>query len=218
MQLGPKGYDLSGWHSKRIRAHDWYVTSGLMNGKITANMYAGVTITPLARELPNTLDMILGQPEDWKELRLQPTAFRIVSRLTALIFLGPAFMNNPEWQRIVTMYTADLLMACRRLNTIPKMLRPLVHWFLPECRKLRVYIKEAQALIHPEVERRLEEIRLNGGVARKRVLDSVDWFVASGQARPDMKEEFDIAVGEIAIAMAAVHVSISPPVAVDMLN
>lgn len=102
-------------------------------------------------------------------------------------------------------------MACRRLNTIPSPLRPIVHWFLPECRKLRVHIKDAQALINPEVERRIDEIRKNGGTARKRVLDSVDWFVASAQARPERKEEFDIAVGEIAIAMAAVHVS-SPAV------
>lgn len=133
-------------------------------------------------------------------------------------------MNNPEWQRIasscppfashlpsltveqVTEYTADLLMACRRLNLIPKPLRPIVHWFLPECRKLRVHIKDAQALINPEVERRLDEIKRNGGAARKRVLDSVDWFVASSQSRVGSGEDFDIAIGEIAIAMAAVHV------------
>lgn len=102
-------------------------------------------------------------------------------------------------------------MACRKLNVIPKLARPIVHWFLPECRKLRVYIKQAQALINPEVDRRLEEIKRNGGAARKRVLDSVDWFVASKQSRTGRGEDFDIAVGEIAIAMAAVHVSCSPP-------
>lgn len=156
----------------------------------------------MAAELPNTLNKVVGQPSAWTEIELQSILLQCVSRLTSKIFLGTKFMDNPEWQYLCTQYVKDVNIAAQRLNGLPPVVRPIVHWFLPECRKIRAEVNQARALIQPEVERRMEEIRKHGG-PRRRVLDSVDWFIASMKGKEDTK--FDIAVAEISLAMAAIH-------------
>lgn len=153
-------------------------------------------------ELPNTLDKVLGQPDTWTEIEMQSMFLQCVSRLTTKIFLGPKFMDNPDWQYLNTSYVKDVHNAVQRLNGLPPFVRPIAHWFLPECRKVRAEVNQARALIRPEVERRMEEIRKHGG-PRRRVLDSVDWFIASMKGKDDPK--FDLAVAEISLSMAAIH-------------
>lgn len=125
---------------------------------------------------------------------------KCVGRLTALIFLGEKFMNNEEWQRISIMYTVDAFMAAQVLNSFPAVVRPIVHWFLPQCRKIREEVKLARALITPEVDRRRKELAENAGKPRRKVLDSVDWFTAAAKG-----QEFDYANAELSLAMASIH-------------
>ncbi|CAG8952528.1 hypothetical protein HYFRA_00009632 [Hymenoscyphus fraxineus] len=159
-----------------------------------------LTVEPMAKEAPNTLNLVYGDAPDWKTTVLTPSLLKCVGRLTALIFLGEGFMNNPEWQHISVMYTVDAFMAARALNSWPAFARPFVHWFLPECKKIRQEVKVAHALIAPEVEKRRAEIAANGGKPRRKVLDSVDWFHASAKGRP-----FNYAGAELSLAMASIH-------------
>lgn len=109
-------------------------------------------------------------------------------------------MDNADWQRISTQYTTEVFLASQKLNSIPSFIRPVAHWFVPECKRVRALLKEAHKLIDPEVKRRMEELKKHGG-PRRRVLDSVDWFVASSKAN----SKFDIAAAEISLAMASIH-------------
>ncbi|KAI3393338.1 hypothetical protein diail_4419 [Diaporthe ilicicola] len=161
-----------------------------------------LTIPPMVAEVQNTVNKVIGRPNEWSEVELQAMLLQCVSRLTSKIFLGPKFMDNPEWQYLCTEYTKDVNIAARRLNRLPPFVRPFVHWFLPECRKIRAEINQARALIQPEVDRRMEELRKHGG-PRRRILDSVDWFIASMKGKEDRK--FDMAVAEISLATAAIH-------------
>lgn len=154
----------------------------------------------MAKEAPNTLTKVFGDSTEWKEIVFVPSALRAISRLITLIFLGESFMDNQEWQRISIMYTVDAFFAAKKLNTFPAILRPIVHWFLPECRKIREEIKLCREIITPEVERRLAEIKKNGGKPRRKVLDSIDWFVASAKGQP-----FDYPNAELSLSMASIH-------------
>lgn len=154
----------------------------------------------MANEIPNTLNLVYGQAPEWKECVIGGNLLRTISRLIALIFLGEEFMNSEEWQRISIMYTVDAFIAARTLNTWPAPLRPIVHWFLPECRKIREEVKMVQKFITPVVDRRREELAANSGQPRKKVLDSVDWFVAAAKGKP-----FDYALAELSLAMASIH-------------
>jgi len=56
-------------------------------------------------------------------------------------------MNNADWQHISVMYTVDAFMAAKALNNWPALARPIVHWFMPECKRIRGEVKIARALI-----------------------------------------------------------------------
>ncbi|TVY84078.1 Cytochrome P450 monooygenase [Lachnellula suecica] len=146
-----------------------------------------LTVEPLAKEAPNMLKLVYGDAPDWKETVLISSLLKAVSRLTSLIFLGEKFMNCPEWQQISVMYTVDAFMAATALNNWPAPVRPFVHWFLPECRKLRQEVKAARAFITPEVDRRRKELAMNAGKPRKKVLDSIDCYTL-GFAMSDLAE------------------------------
>lgn len=109
-------------------------------------------------------------------------------------------MNNEDWQRVSVMYTLDAFLAARALSAWPAIARPFVHWFLPECRKVRAEVKIARNLITPEVTRRRAELALNGGKPRRQVMDSVDWFTQSAKGKP-----FDFASAELSLAMASIN-------------
>ncbi|KAH6720215.1 cytochrome P450 [Leptodontidium sp. MPI-SDFR-AT-0119] len=159
-----------------------------------------LTVEPLAKEAPNTLQLVYGSDAEWKETVLTPSLLKCVGRLTALIFLGEKFMNDAEWQRISIMYTVDAFIAAQVLNAFPAVVRPIIHWFLPQCRKIREEVKLARALITPEVNRRRKELAENAGKPRRKVLDSVDWFTAAAKG-----QDFDYANGELSLAMASIH-------------
>lgn len=98
------------------------------------------------------------------------------------------------------MYTVDAFLAARALNEWPAFARPFVHWFLPECKKIRSEVKVAKALIQPEVDKRCAELAANGVKPRLKVLDSVDWFYTSAKGK-----QFDYANAELSLAMASIH-------------
>lgn len=115
-----------------------------------------------------------------------------------MIFLGEDFMNNAEWQRVSVAYAVDASMAANVLREWHPFLRPVVHWFLPECRQIRRHIAAARRLIEPEVSRRLTETLRHGG--RRKILDSIDWFALSAKGR-----DFNYVNGEFTLAMASVR-------------
>lgn len=158
----------------------------------------------MAKEAPNTLNLVYGDAPVWKTTVLTPALLKTVGRLTALVFLGDKFMDNPQWQQISIMYTVDAFMAARALNEWPAFSRPFVHWFLPECKKIRAEVKIAKDMIQPEVDKRRAELAAHGGKPRPKVLDSVDWFYASAKGK-----HFDYANAELSLAMASIHTTTS---------
>lgn len=109
-------------------------------------------------------------------------------------------MENDEWIRIAVSYSTDAFVAAKKLATVPALLRPIMHWFLPECQKIRHQIRRCRELIAPEVERRLRDIENNGGKPRKRVLDSVDWFSAACRG-----QSLDYPCAELELNLASIH-------------
>lgn len=179
---------------------------------------------PMAKETSKIVSKTFEPSDDWKEFNVYKAGITIISRITQLVLLGENFMNNEEWQRVATTHSVDVFKAAAALHQWPAYLRPIVHWFLPECRRIRAQVKEARAILAPEVQRRVRDREMhlrslngsNGDAGagstnkdksdeqqprprRQRVLDAIDWFVA---ANPD-DEPFDYVSTQISLAMAA---------------
>lgn len=77
----------------------------------------------------------------------------LTTQLTSRAFVGPRLCRDLEWLQIATTYASNRLTALTAVHKWPKLLHPLVHWFIPSCRKLRAQIQLARELLQPELER-----------------------------------------------------------------
>ncbi|XTI94333.1 hypothetical protein V2W45_1501641, partial [Cenococcum geophilum] len=87
----------------------------------------------------------------WQESYFDHAALKIIARLSTRIFV-PALTHNEEWLKIAVDYTIDFFTASYALRLCPPILRPFLHWVLPQTRKLRADIKIAKRLIEPELK------------------------------------------------------------------
>ncbi|CAG8956642.1 hypothetical protein HYFRA_00011953 [Hymenoscyphus fraxineus] len=164
-----------------------------------------LAIPPMAKEISSILDKTYGQTDEWKEIGVYNACISVISRITQLVLLGEDFMNNEEWKRVATSYSVNVFRAAATLHQWNKWLRPIVVWYLPICRQIRAEVKQARAILQPEVVKRVEYRKnerdgaIKDGQRRRRVLDSIDWFVA---ANPDNKP-FDYVGTQISLALAA---------------
>lgn len=92
--------------------------------------------------------------------------------------------------------------AARALRMWPRVLTPLVHWFLPQLQKLRCERTFARRIIDDEQVRRraLRKKRDKHGLPREKAADSLGWMeeLARGQ-------RLDFTGGQLGLTFAAIH-------------
>lgn len=87
--------------------------------------------------------------EEWHQIPLGRSLCHIVGQVESRALLGDDLCQHPEWLNVVEETTVDLFHAARSLRAWPPYLRPLVHWFLPSCQKLRGQIHRADEVLKP---------------------------------------------------------------------
>ncbi|KAJ5341959.1 hypothetical protein N7541_011083 [Penicillium brevicompactum] len=108
---------------------------------------------PFSEETAHFLEREWGDCPEWLEIDVLPMAMRLTAQLTSRAFVGPRLCRDLRWLEIATTYVSVRLAALMAVQKWAKPLHPLVHWFLPSCRKLRAQIKLARELIQPELDR-----------------------------------------------------------------
>lgn len=103
--------------------------------------------------------------------------------------------RNEEWLALTPQYVIDAFIAARKLQNWPKSLTNIVHWFLPETRRIRAQVRRARELVSPIVEKR----RRDPARAAK-AFDAIAWTDEIANGRP-----IDNAVFQLGLALAAIH-------------
>ncbi|KAF4222326.1 hypothetical protein CNMCM5878_005608 [Aspergillus fumigatiaffinis] len=150
---------------------------------------------PLSDEVSAALVDTWSVSPDWHEVTLLPSMLGLIARVSSLIFVGEPLCRNPAWLETVVNFTIVRHHAILALHMCPAVLRPVLHWFLPPCQKLRREIKTARGLINSA----LEESRKNPRTDRFSSLAWVDAF-ASGN-------KYDAAMVQLRLANASIHSS-----------
>lgn len=92
--------------------------------------------------------------------------------------------------------------AAMTLKFVPRPLRPLLHWFIPDCKLVRQYLAQASALISPVVEKRRAAARkaADEGAEVPEYNDAIEWAETEckGQA-------YDAAIFQLVLSFAAIH-------------
>ncbi|KAH8160209.1 hypothetical protein CIB48_g8041 [Xylaria polymorpha] len=157
---------------------------------------------PLSKEAAFSLQTLLGDSPEWNEFGIPALSLSLVARLSSRVFLGEKLCRDPAWLDITTQHPVNAFLAAYKLRLYPKILRPIVHWFVPECRLLRRQYAQACAFIQPVIDQRLEEKRkaLEAGLPAPTYDDAIDWAQEESKQTP-----WDPASFQLSMADAAVH-------------
>lgn len=127
----------------------------------------------------------------------------LVARLTSRVFLGESLCRNERWLEISKSYTIDAVVLSNSLRTVFPLFQPIAYWFFPEATRLRQAIRDAHALIDPEVERRkaiVEEAHANGEKP-PRVADTLGWMYELSKNR----HHTNYVAGQLTLAFASIN-------------
>ncbi|OKL62285.1 hypothetical protein UA08_02496 [Talaromyces atroroseus] len=170
--------------------------------------YDGKTSTLVADVVRTKLTQALG----WHAIPLKTTLLEVVARVSSRVFLGPELCRNPDWLRITIDYTVNVFMAMSAVKRYPKCTHRIVHWFLPETRKLRAQSAEAQRIIQPVIDQRARELAatkshnknnakfMDDWSSPRKHSDAVQWMEELSMGKP-----YDAAVAQLGLSMAAIH-------------
>ncbi|KAJ4998527.1 Cytochrome P450 monooygenase 1 [Colletotrichum sp. SAR 10_66] len=157
---------------------------------------------PLSDETAFSFQTVLGDSTEWHEVGLGHSILNIVSRLSSRVFLGPEICRNEEWLNITVMYVVDSFIAAERLRIVPKPLRRIVHWFLPECQRVRSHVAQTRSIIQPVIDARAREKR--AAAQEGRPIPTHDDAIQWGEEE-SARSKYDPAIYQLAMAGAAIH-------------
>lgn len=121
--------------------------------------------------------------------------------MSASVFVGPELARDPKWQELIMASTLNTFMGVRSLRAWPAILRPIVHWFLPELRKCRQQIGLARSMLQPIFDKRAHNKSTSvESHSPEKFNDTVQWLEEIAAGRP-----YDAAAAQIAFAISAMH-------------
>ena len=141
---------------------------------------------------------------EWRDITLREQVLQLVARLSSRVFLGEEGAHNEAWLKITTEYTKTAYIAAYLLRLWPPILRPIVHWFLPPCRKLRAQVAEARRILLGIIEARRAakaSARAEGRPAPE-YNDAIAWFEQDVQERDS---RYDPVVAQLILSQAAIE-------------
>ncbi|KAJ5822380.1 Cytochrome P450 [Penicillium robsamsonii] len=151
--------------------------------------------------LTEALEEIWTDRDDWHAVEWSQQVVRFVGRMSAPVFVGPELTRDPKWQELILTSTLNTFMGVRALRAWPAVLRPLVHWFLPELRKCRQQVRLARVMLQPIFDRRkYGKYQSNEPGKREKFQDTIQWLEEVAAGRP-----YDAAASQIAFAISAMH-------------
>ncbi|KAJ5300310.1 uncharacterized protein N7443_005312 [Penicillium atrosanguineum] len=94
----------------------------------------------------------------WHNVSIHDTVLTLVAQLTTRALIGPELCRNPEWIDIAISFTIIRAIAVADIQSWPRILQPVVHWFLPTCKAVRRQIKRAQDILMPVLHHKKQSI------------------------------------------------------------
>ncbi|OJJ68822.1 hypothetical protein ASPBRDRAFT_198415 [Aspergillus brasiliensis CBS 101740] len=192
--------NLPGFDGFREGGQDSGIVQAVIGNDLTK--YLNKVTEPLANETSVAVRELLTDNEEWHTIRLKDVIMALISRISSRVFLGEKLCRNEEWLRVTQDYTTDGFLAAEELRMWPAAVRPIVHWFLPRCRKLRAQVRAARRVMEPILEerRRLKQALQAEGQPSQGFDDAIEWFEKAAKGRP-----YDPVSAQLILSVAAIH-------------
>jgi hypothetical protein len=172
-----------GFDGHRQGLRDGSIIHEVVRVKLTQSL--GMTTSFLVDETIESLRDIFGDEDQWQTRLLKDDIADMVARLTSRVFLGSEICRNKEWLEVAKTYAMDSFVAQIHLRMCPAPLRPLLHWIIPSCARLRKGVRDARRLIDPEVQsrRKRAEEAVKAGSKPPKETDAIGWMVEVSRGR-----------------------------------
>ncbi|KAI1491320.1 cytochrome P450 [Biscogniauxia mediterranea] len=159
---------------------------------------------PLSEETTVALSVNLGESPEWRKIHAKPVILDIISRISSRVFLGDELCRNEEWLHITKSYTVAAFTAAQDLRMFPSVIRPLVHWFVPQCRSLRALRRRAKEIMAPVIEKRnrIKREAVASGQPVPKFNDAIEWIEEEA-----LKADYDPANFQLTLSVVAIHTS-----------
>ncbi|KAK7706830.1 hypothetical protein SLS57_009501 [Botryosphaeria dothidea] len=168
----------------------------------------------ISQEVSKILEELLGSGE---EIPLRSLIARVIGQATSRVFLGSELSCNQEWHELCQTYAVAGFAGQQAMLSWSPMLRPLVYWFLPECRRLRELSKIGHRVIQPYINAHREALRTAEKEGREppKSDNMIGWMEEVAKGR-----KFDIADAQIMLSVAAIHTTAEASVwwMADLIN
>ncbi|ETS78132.1 hypothetical protein PFICI_10194 [Pestalotiopsis fici W106-1] len=193
---------LPGFEGFRQGTADARLTRDIANKQLTHSL-ASVT-QALSEEAETALQALFPDSKEWSDVLLREKVLQLVARLSSRVFLGDEGARSQSWLQITTEYTKTAYIAAYILRLWPPVLRPLVHWVLPPCRKLRGQVAQARRIIVKIIEqrRKIGEISKAAREPIAQYNDTIAWFE---QDSLEKDSQYDPVVAQLIFAQAAIE-------------
>ncbi|WKT43969.1 Cytochrome P450, E-class, group I [Fusarium oxysporum f. sp. vasinfectum] len=141
----------------------------------------------LTKEMPDMKD------DEWVEVDIASIMVRLISRISARVFLGPEHCRNQEWLTTTAEYSESLFITGFILRVVPHILRPFVAPLLPSYRTLLRNVASGRRVIG-------DIVRSQQGDGNQ---DILSWMMEA--ATGDEKQVDNIAQRMLILSLASIH-------------
>ncbi|KAI1438953.1 cytochrome P450 [Xylaria sp. CBS 124048] len=168
--------------------------------KLTQSL--GLVTRDLVDETIATVDDVFGTGKGWTTRLIRVDMLEVVARASSRVFLGAELCRNRRWLEIAKTYTVDSFMLAQLMRVAPAVLRPLTYLLLPHSSRLRKSVRDARAMIVPEIKKRQEVINAAraAGLKPPKISDTLGWMYDVAKGR-----DVDFVSGQLSMTMAAIH-------------
>ncbi len=178
------------------------IISEVIKTKLTQSL--GLITDDLVEETSLAVADNLGDSDEWQTFKIRDVIAEVVTRLSSRVFLGKELCRNERWLQIAKTYAIDSFATAFLMRAAPPFMRPITYWLLPQTARLRKALRDAHALIDPEVERRKAavEAALAAGEKPPKTSDTIGWMYEIARARG---LDLDYTSLQLLLTNAAIH-------------
>ncbi|KAJ5366924.1 cytochrome P450 monooxygenase [Penicillium brevicompactum] len=136
-------------------------------------------LTPkMADDVGIHLEEAWGSESGWQNVPLNASIDCIVERVFASVIFGSDLNSQENWLGSVKTCLETGATALGRLQMWPPPLRPLVHWLLPSCWRLRDQVHNIRGIVEAAIAARVSSR------TQQRYDDAIEWMERSAKGRP----------------------------------
>ncbi|KAH7381517.1 cytochrome P450 [Pyrenochaeta sp. MPI-SDFR-AT-0127] len=143
----------------------------------------------------------IGECKDWTGYPLYFMLTHLVALLSGRIFVGHPLSRDPAWLHATVRYTIDGFTGAEKLWDYPRILHPIMQYFIPEVRMVHSYLSNGAKMLAPLIKSRQNVKYAN---EKEKPSDMVQWIIDNS----DPKDKGNVAYitkTQMLISVVAIH-------------